>query len=221
MTIYEVKAGRGEVGGPRCRVVVKVSVLKHQCTHMLRPHPVSIPSLHTPSWRSPCFVTQPHPHTPPSSSSLPHNPDRLQGDYAGRHVVPGRSEAGRLAAGACRVLFHREGKKTVTSLCLSSAPCKSTCILIPRARPLTCPPGRRRLLPPAPLPSPNPCFPHPQPPHPQIRENTVGEELLKKAAEDSESEWEEASGDEDGSDDSDDSEEEREKAKKKSGPSKK
>ncbi|PNW78421.1 hypothetical protein CHLRE_09g398200v5 [Chlamydomonas reinhardtii] len=54
-----------------------------------------------------------------------------------------------------------------------------------------------------------------------IRENTVGEELLKKAAEDSESEWEEASGDEDGSDDSDDSEEEREKAKKKSGPSKK
>eukprot|EP00198_Chlamydomonas_reinhardtii_P011937 XP_001701274.1 predicted protein [Chlamydomonas reinhardtii] len=51
-----------------------------------------------------------------------------------------------------------------------------------------------------------------------IRENTVGEEPLQKAAEDSESEWEEVSGDEDGSDDSDDSAEERERAKKKSGP---
>ncbi|PNW83835.1 hypothetical protein CHLRE_04g217938v5 [Chlamydomonas reinhardtii] len=50
-----------------------------------------------------------------------------------------------------------------------------------------------------------------------IRENTVGEEPLQRAAEDSESEWEEVSGDEDGSDDSDDSAEEREKAKMKSG----
>ncbi|KAG2454221.1 hypothetical protein HYH02_001255 [Chlamydomonas schloesseri] len=55
-----------------------------------------------------------------------------------------------------------------------------------------------------------------------VRENTVGEELLKRAAEESDSEWEEAGSGDDGEDDSDDSEEEREKAKKgKAGSSKK
>ncbi len=54
----------------------------------------------------------------------------------------------------------------------------------------------------------------------QVRENTVGEELLKKAAEGSDSEWEEASGDED-EDDSEDSEDEKAKKGKAAGSSKK